>query len=222
MTPPPKRRPGEQATGSEMYLLYTDLVELVEEQQEYLADQQEGDLAFPKDLQDIGRQKEYDNLVYFDVFERVPRDQVDARAIISTRWEEKWKRDEVRSRLVAREFKWKQPERTDVFAATPTDMGLVLLLSIASAENLAVQTSDLTTAFMHAPVPPHDNIFVEAPQGYEDPAFVWRLRKAMNGIRAASSLFQDFHAAPRLRPLPHGSAGVSTPQQARVRQRTRG
>ena len=55
--------------GQELYLLYTHLVEMVEEQGEYLADKQAGDMAFPKDLQDIGRQREYDNLVHFDVFD---------------------------------------------------------------------------------------------------------------------------------------------------------
>ncbi len=98
------------------------------------------------------------------MFEWVNRADINPKAIImSTRWEEKWKGEEVRSRFVAREYKWRRPERTDVFAATPTDMGLALLLSIASAENLCVQMSDLTTAFTHAPS--NETMYVEVPEG---------------------------------------------------------
>ena len=120
----------------------------------------------------------------------MPRSSVPARQVVTTRWEEKWKGEEVRSRFVARDYKWREPDRTDLFAATPSDVGLALLLSIASALRLCVQTLDLVTAFIHADI--QEPVFVEPPVGYEDSQNVWRLKKAMNGVRSAPLAFQDF------------------------------
>eukprot|EP00971_Amphidinium_carterae_P277600 5509589-Amphidinium_carterae.1 len=62
-----------------------------------------------------------------------------------------------------------------------------------------IKTGDFSVAFMFTPVPDDLLIFVEAPAeaglGIDK---VWRLRKAMNGLRVSSRLFQD-HLARILR-----------------------
>ena len=197
-TTPPPARPAkrfkdaaeQQSEQDEISCLYQDLCELVEEQDEYKQEQKVAmNGHFPADLQKAGRDRKYANLVFFDVFEAVDRSTVPPRKIISTRKEEKWKGEEVRSRFVARDYKWREPDRVDLFAATPTDVGLTLLLAVASALGLSVQTSDLVTAFMHATL--HEPCYVEPLVGYKQDGRVWRLKKAINGIRAAPLAFQD-------------------------------
>ena len=148
---------------------------------------------FPKDKLMEGRRREMMNLAHFGVATLVRRDRLPkGTRIISTRWEEKWKGEDVRSRFVARDYRHLDPKREDIFAATPTDTGLLILLALAASKRHVIRTGDLTTAFMHADL--QEEIYVEGPEGFIEDGWVWKLNKALNGLRRSPLDFQDFIA----------------------------
>jgi hypothetical protein len=138
------------------------------------------------------RQVEMDRLLEFEVFEPATLQEVAERgaSIISTRWVDREKAEGVyRSRFVAREFATEA--RDDLFAATPslTSARLLLakLVNQVTGSGVIARTVDVSVAFMHAPA--EENQFVQPPPEWEAPAgmegAVWRLKKALNGTRAA-------------------------------------
>eukprot|EP00971_Amphidinium_carterae_P086194 1705375-Amphidinium_carterae.2 len=133
--------------------------------------------------------------------EPYPRSKVPGKAVIWTaRWVHRVKGDGVRSRYVARQFKNASGEDdSEVYAATPRLESIRLLLAWALLHHYEVKTGDFSVAFMFTPVPDDMLLFVEAPAeaglGVDK---VWRLRKAMNGLRVSSRPFQD-HLARILR-----------------------
>eukprot|EP00971_Amphidinium_carterae_P188111 3733791-Amphidinium_carterae.3 len=120
------------------------------------------------------------------------------RSVIWTaRWVHRVKGDGVRSRYVARQFKNATEEvESDVYAATPRLETIRLLIAWALANKYEIRTGDFSVAFMFTPVPEDVHIYVEAGLRGDQ---CWRLRKAMNGLRVSSRLFQD-HLATILRP----------------------
>ena len=69
-----------------------------------------------------GKARELKSLADYQVYVPVPREESHGKKFITTRWEEvpKWKQGRwiVRSRFVAREFRWKDPGRDDLFGVT--------------------------------------------------------------------------------------------------------
>ena len=106
---------------------------------------------------------------------------------VDMRWEERSKGDECRSRLALRDYN--RGKLDEVFAATPSPEGLVMILILSSALDLEVMCGDLNCGFMHAepsePIyakPPHDAHLYDPRIG---PNTWWRCKRAINGGRKA-------------------------------------
>lgn len=152
---------------------------------------------FPKDLQMKGRTKELDRLKKFKVFLRKLRSELpEGRKPFGVRWAEKFKGEEVRSRLCVKDIAKEISQ--EFFAATPSPASLRLLLLIAVVMGLDVQTADLDTAFMHAPL--QDPEYCEAcdedqldeTHEFYGMDYIWELWQAMNGLRKAPQAYQQW------------------------------
>ena len=68
-----------------------------------------------------------------------------------------------------------------------------LLLGVASLMRWTVMPGDFSMAFMHTPLLDSDEYWVEPPREVvSDTRYVWRLKKALNGLVAASKRFQQY------------------------------
>jgi hypothetical protein len=113
---------------------------------------------------------------------------------ISTRWVDVQKDPTlVRSRLVAREYA--NTKRDDCWAATPALLSLRLALSLYTrmlhlGKSWTFVVADVSVAFLHAPL--RDVAFVIPPaEAGEANGVIWRLEKALYGMRAAPSRWQQ-------------------------------
>ena len=145
--------------------------------------------GLPVEAVRAGMAKEVAAFAHFQAYSEV--DEAEAKAcnapIIGTRWVFKEKGDgEVRARLVAQEFA--HEKRDDVYAATPSTAGLRTLLLIAAVHDLCVWVADIATAFLHAPT--DEDVFVRPPTTHRSPGKIWRLHRALCGLRKAPHHFQ--------------------------------
>ena len=87
----------------------------------------------PAEAVRAARAKDIESLNSFPVYRKVPRGGTKGKLFIKVRWVDINKGDseriEIRSRLVAREFRWKNPFLEVGFAATPPLEAFYLLLS---------------------------------------------------------------------------------------------
>ena len=147
-----------------------------------------------------GKSKELGCLRDYGVYKPVPRAQSVGGKYISTRWEEapKWKEGKwiVRSRFVAREFKWKDPGQDDIFGVTSSANTGRILGYLLAKKQLRAYLADVECAFFHAPE--EDEVYVEPPQEWKDDHpdedYVWQLVKQLYGRRPAPRAFSDFVA----------------------------
>ena len=79
-----------------------------------------------------------------------------------------------------------------VYSPTPSVTALRLLLSLASSRGHRLRIGDFSTAFLHAPM--DIETFVRPPQVYAKQGVLWRLRKALYGMRRAPKLFFNLFA----------------------------
>ena len=82
----------------------------------------------------------------------------------------------------------------NVYAATPSTAAVRVVLTLAALYGWDVQTADVSTAFLHAPV--DGLVYVRAPKHLRPshPGQVWRLEKALYGLKTAPRCWQQ-HAA---------------------------
>ena len=67
-----------------------------------------------------------------------------------------------------------------------------LLLAVASLMRWMVMPGDFSTAFMHTPLLDSDEYWIEPPREVvPDKRYVWKLKKALNGLVTASKRFQQ-------------------------------
>ena len=135
-----------------------------------------------------GMQRELQLMKDLEVSERIIRTDVPSgKKIWSTRWCHRRKGAGVRSRFVVRQFR-----DTDWETAFSGEPGLVvvrILLCTARFWN-QVQCQVTSVAFMSTPL--HDAEFIEPPiEAESDSRYVWKLRKALNGLKKASQLFSN-------------------------------
>eukprot|EP00972_Heterocapsa_arctica_P018123 2677498-Heterocapsa_arctica.AAC.1 len=57
--------------------------------------------------------------------------------------------------------------------------------------NWVVCIGDVSTAFLHAPLGA-ERVYVRPPPNLREPGVLWRLQKALYGLRAAPRLFQEY------------------------------
>ena len=126
-----------------------------------------------------------------DVAEVRRRDEVlEGVRVWSGRWCHRKKAGGVCNRYVARQYRTEWSE--DAFCGTPGWGTIRLLLAVASLMRWMVTPGDFSTAFMHTPLLDSDEYWVEPPREVvPDKRYVWKLKKALNGLVAVSKRFQQ-------------------------------
>ena len=107
--------------------------------------------------------------------------------VLSSRWVLKPKGIEVKARVVVRGF---EQAFTDVETASPTPSltTMLTLLSLGVSTGMQINTGDVSTAFLHAPLT--EEVLVQPPKEligtkYCPEGHCWRLKKALYGLRSA-------------------------------------
>ena len=90
-----------------------------------------------------------------------------------------------KSRYVAQGY---SEEKKDTYAATPAFQCVRVLLTLAALMSWSVRTADVSTAFLHAEV--SGEVYVKPPQHLQRAGQVWRLKKALYGLRSAPRSWQ--------------------------------
>ena len=128
----------------------------------------------------------------FDVFTEVLTSSLAPEIVktaISTRWVHRWKGDSVRSRLVCKGFTEEVADLDDTYASTPLLVMVKLLILVSLSTSWTMPFWDVGTAFLHAPVT--TDIYVAPPQEYYDSgSALWKLKKALYGLRTAPRAWQ--------------------------------
>ena len=132
----------------------------------------------------------------FDAFTEIPFEQLvesEKKGIIDSRRVHKRKPDgSARSRLACRGFTEVIESRDDVYGATPTFSTLKLILSRALNNSYSMCVGDASTAFLHTNV--IQPTFVMPPDDYQPDSkekVVWKLQKAMYGLKSAPKSWQE-------------------------------
>eukprot|EP00972_Heterocapsa_arctica_P000642 93330-Heterocapsa_arctica.AAC.1 len=56
----------------------------------------------------------------------------------------------------------------------------------------AIAVGDVSTAFLHTPLPAGTSVYVRPPPSEHKDGVIWQLNKAVYGLRQAPRLFQEF------------------------------
>ncbi len=142
----------------------------------------------PEDLRDAARQVERNRMKQFHVKDDLLEKDYDQRVhgkIITARWQEVRRSENlVRSRIVAREYAvYAEP---NLFAGAPDTLALRrFLLSVAfKNKDFVIIVLDATSAFYQAPIVVPT--VVRPPHGEAASGILWKLNKAMPGLRASA------------------------------------
>ena len=153
----------------------------------------EGTEEFPEQELKEGMTEEMDSMRKFDVFTEVLTSELDedtVRNAITTRWVHRWKGDKIRSRLVCRGFTEEITDTDQVYASTPLLVMVKLLILLSLALRWSILFFDVGTAFLHANVT--GDLYVKPPiEFYDDTRVLWKLKKALYGLRTAPKAWQD-------------------------------
>ena len=120
---------------------------------------------------------------------------------IPTRWANRKKGPGVRSRIVAKGYAEKIEDEDSVYASTLMFTTLRTLLALQmSRPNCIARLGDVASAFLHAPIAKdHDgkqrNVYLWPPKELcPQQDKIWRLKKAMCGLRSSPTAWQDYLA----------------------------
>ncbi|CAE8639057.1 unnamed protein product, partial [Polarella glacialis] len=148
----------------------------------------------------IGVKVEEDSFSRFDVFDEVkvadlegqrPEDpQWWKKLLVAATWVLRDKGDRVRVRLVARQINF--GDRQDTFAARPSTAGQRILLALAALKGYTPVVGDFGAAFLHESL--DEEVLLDPPPPWKKEGIVWRLKRALYGLRRAPQLFQEFLA----------------------------
>ena len=107
----------------------------------------------------------------------------------------------MRSRIVAKGYTEKIEDEDSVYASAPMFTTLRTLLALQmSRPNWIARRSDVSTAFLHAPIAKdHDgkqrDVYLWPPKELcPQQGKIWRLKKAMYGLRSSPKAWQDYLA----------------------------
>ena len=155
--------------------------------------------------------KEMDSMRNFEVYDEVKVDDCTQDGALDCRWVKVWKsEDELRCRVVVRGCfqNVEKSEEDNLFASTPSPVTMRLLLCMALARNWGITMGDVSTAFLHALM--NEEVFVWPPKEvYPEGNCLWRLKKAMYGLRQAPKLWQEQNAEVMTTKLGFGDARVT-------------
>ena len=132
-----------------------------------------------------------------DVFERVPI--TDGMVIVSAKWVYKKKTlgdgslDKYKGRYCARGFSQHYGvDYDETFAPTLNISSLRVLLQLTATFKLHLRHFDIHTAYLYADL--DTNVFLQPAPDFEDPGYVWRLKKAVYGLKNSARCWnQHFH-----------------------------
>ena len=120
--------------------------------------------------------------------------------VVGVRWVYDVKVDELgnvlryKARLVAQGFAQKEGiDYNETFAPTMHIKSARMLLAIAARDKVRVRQYDVSTAFLHADLA--ETVYVKQPEGHVIPGkekYVYRLKKAMYGLKNAPKAYSDF------------------------------
>ena len=113
--------------------------------------------------------------------------------IIESSWVLKQKHNEVRARIVAKGYTEPVTDHDLLFASTPLFCTLRILLTMALVYNWSVSAGDVSVAFLHAAAISY-NLVTRPPHEFhndENRHIMWRLNKAIYGIRSLPKQWQD-------------------------------
>lgn len=150
----------------------------------------------PLHLVSEGMSTEMKAMKDFGVYEEVavdtlPESQV--REALPTMWVKVPKAEKLRRRLVAKGFYQEVTNSDDIYASTPLLASLKILLIIALVFGYSIGFADISTAFLHATL--DENIYVWPPcEFYPKGTTLWKLKKAMYGLRQAPRRWQEHFA----------------------------
>ena len=117
------------------------------------------------------------------------------RQAMTLLWVHIWK-GFVKPRLCVRGYKQDVASLDDTYASTPVIYVLRILLIIALSRNWMIHFFDISTAFLHAPLCSEDPTYVWPPtEFYPNNDTLWRLKKAMYGLRSAPRDWQTHWAS---------------------------
>ena len=121
--------------------------------------------------------------------------------IIESRWVLRDKGDKVRARIVAKGYTEQIEDADTIYASTPIFCILRILLTIAMTRQWTIKAGDISVAFLHTNAATKD-LFMWPPQEFYNNTWqtVWRLHKAMYGLRSSPSAWQN-HLAQILQDL---------------------
>ena len=146
-----------------------------------------------------GMIKEMTSMVKQGVFEEITIEEAteeEKRNIIGSKWVHRNKGDEVRSRIVGLGYDEVIKDADDIYASTPLFAILRVILCIALARGWSIKVGDISTAFLHASIGATSNILLKPPaEFYTNRNILWRLKKAMYGLRSSPKAWQDHLAA---------------------------
>jgi hypothetical protein len=144
-----------------------------------------------------GRKRELASIDLFHVYQEILEADVPSGVrVIPTRFLYRLKKDgTVKARLVVQQVRATALgiSFADTFAACPTLLGGRVLIWHAERQAWPLREGDVSTAFLHASLP-DDLVIVVRPPACLNRGKLWRLRKALYGLRVSPKLFQDWYA----------------------------
>ena len=154
---------------------------------------------FDTDKLKKGMQKEMDSMKAQKVYEEIDITQLTPQQqqelgldnIIESRWVYRSKGDEVRARIVAKGYTEHVEDLDDVYASTPLFAVLRILLVLSMARGWIVRVGDISTAFLHALSATAGLVLRPPKEYYNNPNILWRLHKAMYGLRSSPKAWQE-------------------------------
>jgi len=157
---------------------------------QHFVDEDTGARLDPEEVQ-AGIDRELKLMAQLGVGRAVPRPR-DGRKVWGSRWCYRAKGDQVRCRFVVKQFRDGGIDHS-YHAGTPGPEAVRVLITLGLRKGFDIATTDFSVAFMHTPMDKQAETLVEAPPQLElGAAFVWKLDKALYGLRVAAKAFQQY------------------------------
>jgi transposase InsO family protein len=135
-------------------------------------------------------QKEYASLLEHGTWEKVLREDVPARDyVIGCKWVFKTKANGTRkARLVIKGYRQKHGiDYHETFAAVSRMDSVRCIVASAVLRGWKLHQFDAVTAILHGDV--DSSIYMELPEGFEEPGYVCRLRRSLYGLKQAPRIW---------------------------------
>ncbi|KAJ6003561.1 hypothetical protein N7522_006253 [Penicillium canescens] len=135
-------------------------------------------------------QKEYASLLEHGTWEKVRREDIPAGDhVIGCKWVFKTKANRTRkARLVIKGYRQKHGiDYHETFAAVSRMDSARCIVASAVLRGWKLHQFDAVTAFLHGDV--DSSIYMELPEGFEEPGYVCRLRRSLYGLKQAPRIW---------------------------------